>query len=131
MNEYCFNLNLDIYPLRNDVSLDDLPKEQWNLISVDVINPDLLSFLKLKGINISVVSSFYDSGTNFEQKIHIDFPTMCDMTKLIWAWGEHHVMNWYMPEDQNNLEFCDLSLQFLKTHWQGCKTLLKGLSHDS
>jgi hypothetical protein len=105
MNEYCFNLNLDITPLRQDLSLDDLPKERWNLISVDVINPDLLSFLAIKGINISVVSSFFDAGTNFDQKIHIDFPTMCDMTKLIWAWGEHHVMNWYMPVDQNNSDF--------------------------
>jgi hypothetical protein len=105
MNEYCFDLNLDIPPLRQELSLDDLPKERWNLISANAINPDLLSFLKTKGIDISVVSSFYDGGSNFEQDIHIDFPTMCDMTKLIWVWGDYHIMNWYMPVDQNDSNF--------------------------
>jgi hypothetical protein len=102
MNEYCFNLNLDIPPLRKDLSLDDLPKARWNLLGVDVINPDLISFLKTKEINISVISSFYDAGATFDQKIHTDLPTICDMTKLIWGWGDYHILNWYMPVDPIN-----------------------------
>jgi len=105
MNEYCFKLNLNLEPLRQDVDINTLPKERWNLIPIDLINPELINFLKTKEVSISVISSFYDGGTNFDQNIHIDAPSMCDMTKLIWVWGQHHIMNWYLPEDQNNCNF--------------------------
>lgn len=102
MNEYCFELNLDILPLREDIVLDDLPKDPWSLISVNQLNEHLLNFLKDKGISISLVSSFYHYGEDSSQIIHVDAPEICDMTKLIWVWGDYHLMNWYMPNNQNN-----------------------------
>jgi hypothetical protein len=102
MNEYCFNLDLDILPFREDIVLDDLPKDPWSLISVSQLNENLLNFLKDKGISISLVSSFYHYGEDLSQIIHVDAPEICDMTKLIWVWGDYHLMNWYMPIAKNN-----------------------------
>jgi hypothetical protein len=54
MNDYCIHLNLHFQPFREDVNLNDLSKDNWNLISKDLINPQLIDFLKEKDINISV-----------------------------------------------------------------------------
>jgi hypothetical protein len=99
MNDYCIHLNLHFQPFREDVDLHNLPKNNWNLISKDLINPQLIDFLKEKDINISVISSFYDHYINFFSTIHIDSPQICDMSKLIWVWGEHHMMYWYRHKE--------------------------------
>ena len=99
MNDYCTHLNLHFSPFREDVNINDLPKNYWNLIPKDIINPQLIDFLKEKGINISVISSFYDHYNNFFSTIHIDSHQICDMSKLIWGWGEYHMMYWYRHKE--------------------------------
>lgn len=99
MNDYCTHLNLHFQPLRQDINLNDLPKNYWTLIPKDIINPELIYFLREKGISISLISSFYDHYNNFFSPIHIDSHQICDMSKLIWGWGEYHMMYWYRHKE--------------------------------
>jgi hypothetical protein len=94
--------------------MDDLPKEGWNLIPVEFIEPKLLDFLKTKGIVITTISSFYDVYGDIYQPgpIHSDLHGTGDMSKLIWVWGEHHEMSWYkykanIPVDADIMENSD------------------------
>lgn len=112
MNDFCVNLKLDLNPLK--IPMDDLPKEGWNLIPVEFIEPKLIDFLKNKGIVITTISSFYDVyGDSYQPgPIHSDLHGTGDMSKLIWVWGEHHEMSWYthkanIPVDADIMENSD------------------------
>ena len=95
MNDHCINLDLNFSPLRADVDLQDLPTDLWNLLSKDIINPQLVDFLNSKDIYVNIISSFYDHHHNFFNPIHIDSTELSDMSKLIWMWGEYYMMYWY------------------------------------
>jgi hypothetical protein len=96
LNNLHYHLKLDIHPLQ--VPMDSLPKEPWNLIPVEFIEPKLINFLKTRGIVINTVSSFYEVYSSYGHQpgpIHTDLHGLGDMTKLIWNWGPHHEMSWY------------------------------------
>jgi len=99
MNDLHYILKLDTHPLK--IPMHDLPKDFWNLIPIEFIEPNLIDFLLSKGITINTISSFYEvySGPGHQPgSIHSDLHGTGDMTKLIWNWGWNHEMSWYTPK---------------------------------
>jgi hypothetical protein len=105
MNDLHFNTNLNFEPFI--VPAEDLPTSWWNLIPKDMINKNLLDFLFERGIQINIISSFYEECSESyipNCVIHSDCHGIGDVTKLIWLWGDHE-MSWFAYKTNIPMEF--------------------------
>lgn len=92
---YCYNLNLDIKPLKFDLELKDVYRSHENY-SVNDVNPELVDFLSQRNISIGWVEIFHkDPGMSPYGQIHLD-EFRGDFVKLNWVYGgsDSH-MCWY------------------------------------
>lgn len=97
MYEFCFDLNLPIYPIKDNASIDSLPGENiWNFLSVkDYINPKLIEFFNSRGLSLNI-AALHIRGPGKLGSIHVDGKTAdSDKTKINWSFNDQHSMNWY------------------------------------
>ena len=101
MNSYCINLVNVPDPLLEPVDVKSLhllgPRIIHKKISDADINPELVSFLRDKGLRIGLAESFY-LPKHSKLRIHEDGGIRTDALKINWVYGgEGSVMNWYNP----------------------------------
>lgn len=97
MYEFCFDLNLPIYPIKNDASVDSLPGDNiWNFLSVEeYINPKLIEFFDDRGLSLNI-AALHVRGPEKLGSIHVDGARAdSDKTKINWSFNDQHLMNWY------------------------------------
>lgn len=99
---YCYNLNLDIKPLKFDLELKDVPYGH-DYYSVSDANPELVDFLAQRNVRIGRIVMFNkDPGIYSDLQIHID-EGGGDFVKLNWVWGgADSYMCWY--KDKNPIK---------------------------
>jgi hypothetical protein len=105
MTIFCQPLTVSIPLLKEGVDVTALPKIINNkqsyitYLNIDeVVNPDMLTFLKSLGIEPLHCEIFY-SVPNFFSGIHVDIKHG-DFTKINWVFGgSESVMNWYRPKN--------------------------------
>jgi hypothetical protein len=92
---YCYNLNLDIKPLKFDLELKDVQCSHENY-SVNDVNPELVDFLSQRNIKVTWVEIFHkDPSVSPYGQIHLD-EFRGDFVKLNWVYGgEDSFMCWY------------------------------------
>jgi hypothetical protein len=96
---YCYNLNLDIKPLKFDLELRDVRCSHEHYTLND-INPVLVDFLDQRNIRVGWVEIFHkDPSMSAYQQIHID-EYRGDFVKLNWVYGgADSYMCWYKEKD--------------------------------
>lgn len=101
MRDLCIDLDLPIQPLRDSVSIDDIPaKGIWNFIDIKTyINPELVEFFDVNGLALNIAALHVRSPTNLGS-IHVDGKVAnCDKTKINWSFNDQHLMNWYSVKE--------------------------------
>ena len=97
MTDYCVNLNLSINPLIESVTINDINpnnSEQWMLVNLDYINPDLKELFDSIGLTIKIAALFTLIPT-YVSPIHLDGSDVDDLVKLNWSYNPNHNMVWY------------------------------------
>ena len=106
MNSYCVDLNLPISPLRLDVDINSFPTTPWQLLSLDLINPDVKNLFKSLNLNLRVAAMFVLTG-NSSGPIHVDGIDNPNVSKLNWVVGSDHIMNWYQIKNPTSIKTVD------------------------
>lgn len=106
MNNYCVDLKLPISPLRSDIDINSFSTTPWQLLSLDLINPDVKTLFKSLNLNLRVAALFVLT-ENSVGSIHVDGVGNADVSKINWAVGSDHIMNWYQIKDTSSQKVFD------------------------
>ena len=99
MNNYCVDLNLNLSPLLPEIDINSFSTEPWQLLGLDLINPEVKNLFKSLNLNLRMAGMFVLT-ENSSGLIHTDGPPGRDISKLNWVVGsDNHTMNWYQIKD--------------------------------
>jgi len=98
MINYCVDLNLKMSPLRPDIDVNSFPTKSWQLLSLDLINPEVVNLFESLDLKLRIAGLFVLM-ENMSGPIHTDGPGHVHVPKINWAYGDNHVMNWYRIKD--------------------------------
>jgi hypothetical protein len=98
MNNYCVDLNLKLDPLRPDVDINSFPATPWQLLSLDLMNPEVITLFNSLDLDLRIAGLFVLT-ENMAGPIHVDGIKIGHVPKINWAYGNNHVMNWYQVKD--------------------------------
>jgi hypothetical protein len=100
MNQYCIPIAIDLYPLIKDIR--EYQRIPYQNVSVDNINPKLISFFNELKISLIGFSIFYKPASSLQIKPHSDFEGG-DYVKLNFVYGgKNSKMIWYRVK--NNIQ---------------------------
>jgi hypothetical protein len=109
MNNFCVDLNLPISPLRSDIDVNSFPITPWQLLSLDLINPDIKNLFKSLNLNLQVAALFVLT-ENSSGSIHVDGINISDVSKINWVVGSDHMMNWFQIKNPITQKLVDTKI---------------------
>lgn len=103
MNDYCFDIDLEINPLRNNIAIHEIPCTGiWTFVDVPTyINPELINFFNSRNLSLIQAALFTRSETT-PGCIHIDGKYPADKVKMNWSYNGDHLMNWYKVKNSKD-----------------------------
>ena len=101
MNPYCADLNLDIYPLKDNFDPMTLPQVIHQRLDINTyLNPEISKLLNPLGIYISHLEAFSHWRPYDPTHIHVDLGIK-DISKLNWIFGGADSSNqWFLTKSQ-------------------------------
>lgn len=122
-NKYCIDLELDIYPIKEDVLADVEQRPHTELFEHDFTD-EIVAFFASQGLRITfaeVFNRYLDSPST----IHSDAKESTDAAKINWIFGGGDSrMNWWKPlVDKANESKTTLNLNYKFYHEHECELL--------
>ena len=97
MNQYCTPLEIDVFPLKDSIDLNEFYNNMYMSLKHDMLNPNLVDLLRSVGLRVTFIEKFRRF-PNEQTQIHTD-GAGGDYVKINWVLGsEGSTMLWYQPK---------------------------------